>query len=1326
MPSVNGLFDVPDPTNFNRSWGQVIVVNNTSAPGWPADVNGWYYEVVSSTTPGGPYAPAPLTQLADECQPMAGNTVPINPAQPGTTGFGVGGPGLLTPDTDYWGALILRDPDGVERDRFDVPADDPWTTRPYPDPTCFFSGIGQTSGTMNLGTTPPGQFNITEPCDADSVVWEIATSAAGPWTSSAPETVTSLSPNHEFTGLDPETTYFTRARARDYAGTEYLVTEPCSFTTLAEPMTTPPFNPQPCCDGAADGGACMDPVAFHRTTSSTGPVEHPGRQYDLTLPLNPGFAVQSLQVDSVTHAANIVWEVDDPDGEAFRQNLTTFMEGRLPAAAVVTITNPNAGLQICGTAAPFQIHIECLRLDEEPPNLVELVYNGGQDLIINPAYNETPPLNPPVAQGNYGYHLLSRQDDPGPFPGNPPSNSANCTGTANRGWETNDVGRTFEIWGQDVATGVTPTPRGTPVQEITSDGPPSGGRSTIWQTFQAPASGNFIIRVAHGARDAGEQHRITLDNGDTDDQQLGTLINDVTNPATVYGNPWTVFNQTIPLNGGQLYTLALSTTNPVAGARGGLFTDMRAYIDRPDLRATATTDDETCTVTVDETTTVCTDELWAPHCTDGAIDTWRNVETGETLTNAAFWGQAPAPVPGSCPATAGEGEGGSVAANLVTSYQVCAVLGGVRTTLQRVVVMDASGGTLADSFIGPDGGPVATPGTYSIGSCTDTAYVQDVVLCDMIEGQGAVPFLRKYVQSLNDTDQGQINSFRDFDFDGNAYNPQGLVSDCADVSADREPACWTDDSTGGQIHTGTIRHQDGINSQGWLLFDQNNTLVDPTGVTFVSCSPDPFSTTGLCLGDGTPISVVTRWNHDTGSYVDDGWINLLTGAFSAGAPPVGTQACGQNLSIQTSDVLCDITTGTGEVNGLVLIQYNYNPDGSIASTVVINAVTGAPYTPVGTITICPTDTSTPDNDMQVLCDRQADGSLVPFVRDYTRNAVGTVSGFTDYTLSGATYTVTGTVQSCIPRDGETLVLCDSATPTPNRFIRTYTYTSNGSISGFTDTTLAGAPFTPTGAVGVCPTATTDSESVILCDSAATPNRFVRTYTYTSAGVVSGFTDATLAGAPFTPTGAVGVCAQTVQSDTDFVEEVMSDANGTCFLRLFRFNSVTGALVSVTNTTLAGTAFTPVGAVTAGCGTCCPQVLADDLCTNTGSGRGSAIRAANGTVTLIDSISGAAITQANLVPCPGDDTVRTLSAQARILTNATPWTPGADVTGTLTSLTVTGTAGLWDMVDANGTVLTGLPSGLTLTWEAEDDNTLTGPTSVTPQAGATVVAHWTQR
>lgn len=124
---------------------------------------------------------------------------------------------------------------------------------------------------------------------------------------------------------------------------------------------------------------------------------------------------------------------------------------------------------------------------------------------------------------------------------------------------------------------------------------------------------------------------------------------------------------------------------------------------------------------------------------------------------------------------------------------------------------------------------------------------------------------------------------------------------------------------------------------------------------------------------------------------------------------------------------------------------------------------------------------------------------------------------------------------------------------------------------------------------------------------------------------------------------------------------------------------------------------------------------------------SATGAAVGAPTFVDPVTGAPyVPVGTLQVCPGDVTAETLTAQARQLTNGTPWTPGGDVVGTLTSLTVTGVSGLWDMVDSNGTALTGLPAGLTMSWTAEDANTLTGPTSVTPQAGASVVAVWTQR
>lgn len=887
---------------------------------------------------------------------------------------------------------------------------------------------------------------------------------------------------------------------------------PVGPPVFVDPITGDPYvvttgTLQVCPDGTS-----MGPVQFCQTGSTTGPVEHPGRTYDLTLPINPGFAVDSLIVDAVTHNAGVTWEVDDPDGAAFATALDSFITARLPSGTTVTITNPNAGVQqVCGAAAPMQVHIECIRLDQSPPNLIELAYNAGQDMVQNPAYNEFPALNPPVSQGNYGFHLLSRQDDPGPFPGNQPANDALCTSVANRGWETNDVGRTFEIWGQDVANGqnVTPTPRGTPVQEMSSDGPPVGQRSTIWQTFVAPASGNFIIRVVHGARDPGEQHRITLDNGDTDAAQNGDLIDDNTTPPSVTSNggpnPWTQFNQSIPLTGGNTYTLALSSNNPALFNRGGLFTDMRAYIDRPGQRATAVTDDDTCTVTVDETSTTTTCSFWQPQSAGGDIVGWERLDTGLTLTNAEFWAQVPTPSCCALTASSDGSGGGTTNANLVVSDTVCTITGGISTNAIRQVVLDPSGGQLSQQFFGPDGVPIS-PDSWTAGACTTNRTLFDVLLCDFgapdAQGQPTV-FMRKFVQSLSATLQGQVNSHRDFLADGSGtYTAVGPVRDCASsTQVDREAACWTTTAGGATVFTGTIRHDDSLPAPGWLLFNQNQTPVSPAepGLTFVPCG--------------------------------------------------------------------------------------------------------------------------------------------------------------------------GTATATAQRDEEILLLCDSAAPTPNRFLRRYNYdAATGALVSIVNTTLDGST-------------------------------------------------------PFVPTGAVGICTTPVATDFDFAQLTLCDANGTQFIRRHTFNSTTGVVTATTNVTLAGAAFVPVGAVGL-CSDCCPNVVGQG-CISTGSGFYTAIRAANGTITLIDSVSGATVLAANIIPCPGDDTVRTLRAQALQLTSGTPWTP-ALVSGTLTSLTVTGVSGLWNLTDSNGTALTGLPAGLSLTWEAEDDNTLLPPTDVTPQAGASVVAVWTER
>ncbi|MFD8820748.1 hypothetical protein ACFV1C_00015 [Streptomyces sp. NPDC059605] len=193
----------------------------------------------------------------------------------------------------------------------------------------------------------------------------------------------------------------------------------------------------------------------------------------------------------------------------------------------------------------------------------------------------------------------------------------------------------------------------------------------------------------------------------------------------------------------------------------------------------------------------------------------------------------------------------------------------------------------------------------------------------------------------------------------------------------------------------------------------------------------PVAMTGLCLADGTPISVVVT-RDCAGTVTQEGWLNLTTGAWAAGAPPAGTIACGNPRSIQVSGTFCDVDPN-GDVVGLVLIEYSYAPDGSIAGVRLVDAVTGGTYTPQGEVTTCPAGVEQPERDLVQLCDltdaESGAGLLpVPFLRDYQRDETGQITGHTDYTLDGAPYVPTGTVGVCPQestcRDCTTQVLCD--------------------------------------------------------------------------------------------------------------------------------------------------------------------------------------------------------------------------------------------------------------------------------------------------------------
>lgn len=217
----------------------------------------------------------------------------------------------------------------------------------------------------------------------------------------------------------------------------------------------------------------------------------------------------------------------------------------------------------------------------------------------------------------------------------------------------------------------------------------------------------------------------------------------------------------------------------------------------------------------------------------------------------------------------------------------------------------------------------------------------------------------------------------------------------------------------------------------------------PAGGNFSACAcgPDtqacesptqPVATVGVCLADGTPIAV-TVVRDCSGTVTSEGWINLTSGTWSAGQPPAGTIACGDSRSIQVSGTFCDVDPDSGDVLGLVLVEYSYADDGSIASVRLVDAVTGETYVPQGEVTTCPAGIAQPERDMIQLCDVNDDESgapavSVPFLRDYARDENGAITGHSDYTLDGDAYVPVGTVGTCQAEpkctDSFTQMLCD--------------------------------------------------------------------------------------------------------------------------------------------------------------------------------------------------------------------------------------------------------------------------------------------------------------
>ncbi|MFI1954805.1 hypothetical protein ACH437_23655 [Streptomyces xinghaiensis] len=222
---------------------------------------------------------------------------------------------------------------------------------------------------------------------------------------------------------------------------------------------------------------------------------------------------------------------------------------------------------------------------------------------------------------------------------------------------------------------------------------------------------------------------------------------------------------------------------------------------------------------------------------------------------------------------------------------------------------------------------------------------------------------------------------------------------------------------------------DGVTAH--LVNGDVTTCAGTGGSTAPPCAEQttPAATLGLCLPDGTPLAVVITRDCATGTVTQDGWLNLTTGAYTSGPPPAGAMACGDSRAFELAGLLCDVSPATGDVLGLVLVEYEYNADGSLASVRLVDPATGTTYTLQGELRHCPAnaDQEQPDQDLTILCDVQPDGTATPFVRDYRRDpASGQITGHTDYTLDGTPYTPTGTTGQCAEpcQNTTSLLLCD--------------------------------------------------------------------------------------------------------------------------------------------------------------------------------------------------------------------------------------------------------------------------------------------------------------
>ncbi|WP_405893706.1 hypothetical protein OG272_15700 [Streptomyces sp. NBC_00104] len=399
------------------------------------------------------------------------------------------------------------------------------------------------------------------------------------------------------------------------------------------------------------------------------------------------------------------------------------------------------------------------------------------------------------------------------------------------------------------------------------------------------------------------------------------------------------------------------------------------------------------------------------------------------VEDLALDGLTPHTVSGTVGACAGDGSPCEEPTTPTATVGLCLADG---TPIAVIITRDCTGIVTQDGWVDLTTGAY-TPGTPPADTgpcdttCVDTVCVQR---CDDTDGDGAadVTYNELWCVRMDGTTELVLT------YQGDPSEPYTPVSpvDCEYGCVETATYQLCDD-TGMFLRRITIGAGQHIVEDLALDGLTPHTVVGTVGACAGDGSPceeptTPTATVGLCLADGTPIAVVIT-RDCTGLVTQDGWINLTTGTFSTGAPPAGAMACGDSRAFELAGILCDVDPATDEVLGLVLVEYEYNADGSLASVRLVDPATGTTYTLQGELRHCPTGTEQPDLDLTVLCDIAADGTVTEFVRDYRRDENGQITGHTDYTLDGQPYTPAGTVGVCAEpcRNTSTLLVCDLPT-----------------------------------------------------------------------------------------------------------------------------------------------------------------------------------------------------------------------------------------------------------------------------------------------------------